>query len=434
MSLHIPADVLARLWPQAPARLRSAIVEQLPAVCERRKITTRLRLVHFLAQISHESGGGSIVRESMRYSAERITQIFGKGHSAKVGWAEAQRLGADAKKTGGVALAERVYGLGNPRMARDLGNTEPGDGWKFRGGGLLQETGRDAYEAASRVSGVDLIAEPDKIADPDFALDVAAAAFATYRILAACDRDDIDAVTRGVNGGRNGLADRRDWYARWSLALRDLDLTVEGEPTTGPAEPQTLEFGRRGWRVEALQRRLAALGYPVGRVDGRFGDQTRAAVLDLQAREGLPTTGIVDTATQDALDHAGPREVSAARAAATATDVADHPAIEAATGVATVAKSGGVAAALVAGVDGITERAASDPLGAAQEAVAKAGEVKGLAGQIADLGGSAVAWASAHPLAVAGVVVAVVAVVVVVRARGTVAAVVERYRTGLDMG
>lgn len=71
----VSLDLLERLWPSAPTRLREAIVDQLPDVALRRGLSTRLRLVHFLAQVSHESDGGTITRESMRYSAPRIMEI-----------------------------------------------------------------------------------------------------------------------------------------------------------------------------------------------------------------------------------------------------------------------------------------------------------------------------------------------------------------------
>lgn len=427
MTPSVSAEVLAHLWPRAPARLRAAIVEQLPEVCARRGIDTPQRLSHFLAQISHESDGGTIVRESMRYRADRIMEIFGVGrHSARVIASEARALAADAERTGGHALAERVYGLGNPDKADELGNTSAGDGWKFRGGGLLQETGKDAYRRASDVSGVDLLADPDLIADPAHALDIAAAAFATPEILADCDRDDVVGVTRHVNGGKNGLGSRRQWLAQWRLALREDGAAAA---VVGP-----LEFGARGWRVRALQTRLAELGYAVGRIDETFGPQTRAAVLDFQARNDLAVTGAVDDPTQSALDHAAPREVSKARSTATAADVADHPAVRSAEAIETVAKRGGGAAVLLGLLDGVSERASSDPIGAAREAIDKVDQARGLAARAWEMVAGGIGWIAAHPgVVVAGVVVALAAVVVL-RSRDTVAAVVERHRAGLDLG
>lgn len=436
----ISADTLARLWPEAPARLRAAIVEQMPDVCARRQITTRRRLVHFLAQISHESGGGTVVRESMRYKAPRILQIFGAGHhSAAIEPPEARRLAADAQRTGGEALAERVYGLGNPHMAHDLGNTAPGDGWKFRGGGLTQTTGRAAYALAAKRSGLPLLEQPDLIAEPAHALDIAGADFGDCRrdgktCLEWADEGDIVMVTRALNGGTNGLADRRAWYARWDRALPE--VLAGPSPVASPSAPEsveaTIEFGDDGWQVQAIQRRLADLGYPVGRIDGRFGDATRAAVLDFQAREGLATDGSVGPVTKARLDAASPREVSAARAAATAADIADHPAVQAATATGATAKKAGFAALIAAGADAVGDPGASIDKG--QEVVAKVQAAKGLWGSVSDLAAPAAGWIVAHPGAVVALVVVVLAAAIITKSDATVAALVARHRTGQDMG
>lgn len=101
----------------------------------------RNQLAYILATIYHETGTKMLpVRENMNYSADRIVQVFGKKHSAKVTPAEAQKLAYKPE-----ALAERVYGLGNPSMAKRLGNTAKGDGWKYRGGGVDQRTGKANY-------------------------------------------------------------------------------------------------------------------------------------------------------------------------------------------------------------------------------------------------------------------------------------------------
>lgn len=429
MSIDLSADILARLWPDAPRALRDAVVSQWPEVCAKRGITSRRRAIYFLGNISHESDGGTIRRESMRYSAERIVQVFGKNHSANVGWMEARQLAADAKKTGGVALAERVYGLGNPHMAHDLGNTEPGDGWAFRGGGGSQTTGRAAYALAEQRSGLPLLEHPDLIADPGHWLDIAAADFGDCRrdgktCLEWADEGNDEMVCRALNGGVNGLASRREWTAQWDRALSRDGSAIE------PAADPTVQYGDRGWQVEALQRRLAALGYPVGKIDGAFGDATRAAVLDFQAREGLATDGSVGPATRARLGVAVPREVSTARAAATVADVADHPAIAAATATATLAKRSGLLAAAGAVVDGMKD----DPVAAVQSGLDKVQQAKGLMGQVSDLAGGVIGWVGAHPVACLSLAVAAVCALAVMRANGTVAAVVERYRAGLDMG
>jgi putative chitinase len=421
MSLSLSADLLRRMWPSAPQALVDAIVTGGAATLAEHGVTSDLQLLHFMAQISHESDGGTIRRESMRYSANRIMQIFGVGHhSAAVTRAEAVKLAKLCRTDGGAALAERVYGLGNPGMAADLGNTEPGDGWNFRGGGLTQITGRAAYARASKLAGVDLVADPDRVSEPAIEFEIAAADFAWcsrggLTCLQWADRDDIVNVTRALNGGTNGLASRREWLAKWRLAMR------------GATSTDTLEQGHDGCRVEAAQKRLAALGYYTGRIDGRYGQATEDAVAVFQGRNGLVRTGKLDSATWGALDTAPPKDVSDERAEAGPEAVADHPAARAASKTKTDAVtigSGGVAAGLLSGLG-------DDPIETAQTAVAKAQAAKGVLGQLRDLAPSLVGWIGDH----SGVVVALVAVAIAgilwARACGIEQSLVERFRRGI---
>src|SRR5262249_34680170 len=99
-----------------------------------------------------ETGGFTVLRENMNYSAQRLIEIFGVNHhSAAVTAIEAERLAGHPD-----AIAERVYGLGNPRKARELGNTQPGGGFRYRGNGILQMTGRSAHQRMGAVCGITL--------------------------------------------------------------------------------------------------------------------------------------------------------------------------------------------------------------------------------------------------------------------------------------
>ncbi|MFL9829061.1 hypothetical protein ABTU92_30075, partial [Rhodoplanes sp. SY1] len=118
----ITKTMLVKLWPRAPQAKIVLIARIAKPVLAEHGIDDPLVVAHLMAQISHENGAGTIVREDMRYRAPRIMEIFGVGrHSAKVNEAEAARLAGRPAE-----LAERVYGLGNPKKARELGNTEPG--------------------------------------------------------------------------------------------------------------------------------------------------------------------------------------------------------------------------------------------------------------------------------------------------------------------
>ena len=208
-------DILRRLWPRAPSSTVAAIARTAENVFASTGINTPLRQAHFLAQISHECGAGTIVRENMNYSARRLMEIFGVGrHSAKITEAEATALANHPQM-----IAERVYGLGNPSKARELGNTQPGDGWKYRGNGMLQLTGRASHRRIGQMVGQDLEAHPELLEDAATSFRVAAQEFVALNCLPAADADDVVMVTRRVNGGRNGLAERQVWLRRWKAAL-----------------------------------------------------------------------------------------------------------------------------------------------------------------------------------------------------------------------
>lgn len=124
-----------------------------------------LRLAHFMAQVVHESGG-------FRYMEEIAS---------------------------GAAYEGRA----------DLGNTQPGDGRRFKGRGPIQITGRANYRKFGQIIGVDLITEPTLAARPDIGMRLALAYWTDRRLNAKADADDVRGVTRAINGGFNGLADRQ---------------------------------------------------------------------------------------------------------------------------------------------------------------------------------------------------------------------------------
>lgn len=102
---------------------------------------------------------------------------------------------------------------------RDLGNTQPGDGVRFKGRGPIQLTGRNNYRAAGRALGIDLLANPRRAADPDVGFRVAGWFWTSRGLNDLADRQQFDAITRRINGGLNGKAERDRYYA---LALRVL--------------------------------------------------------------------------------------------------------------------------------------------------------------------------------------------------------------------
>jgi putative chitinase len=172
-------------------------------------LTTALRVTHALAQQSVETGGFTKLVESLNYSVAGLRGTFGK---ARISDADCQRLG---RKAGAPPLpaavqeeiADIVYG-GTFGKAQ-LGNNQPGDGWRFRGRGAKQTTGRANYNDVKTVTGIDVIANPDLLADADMAVQAACIFWDKKKCNGFADKDDIDGLTRAVNGGTNGLAERK---------------------------------------------------------------------------------------------------------------------------------------------------------------------------------------------------------------------------------
>lgn len=279
-------DTVKRIAPRARDTYLEAIREGGP-LFEQHGITTPLRMAHFLAQALHETGGFTILRENMNYSAKRLIQIFGVGHhSAAVTDSQAEGLAGHPE-----AIAERVYGLGNPRKSRELGNTQPGDGFRYRGNGVLQTTGRAAHRRMGAACGVDFEGSPALVTAPEHALKPSLQEWTNNTLNVFADRNDIRTITRKINGGFNGLSDREAWFSKaWPL------LKTENQPV----EPW--EAGDEDDEVVWLQEALNDLGAdPRLVVDGRYGPATRRAVKDFQTIAGLVSDGIAGPVTEAAI-------------------------------------------------------------------------------------------------------------------------------------
>ncbi len=159
-------------------------------------LATPQRAAHFLAQVLHESGGLTVLRENLNYRAARLLEVW----PLRFDTIEDAAPYAHQPE----ALANKVYG-------DRLGNTKPGDGWRYRGRGLLQLTGRGNYDRIGRALGLDLVADPELVVHPDHALLVAAETWRAAGCNALADRDDVRKVTKAINGGYVGLVSRRQW-------------------------------------------------------------------------------------------------------------------------------------------------------------------------------------------------------------------------------
>lgn len=175
-----------------------------------REITTPRRLAMWLAQLAHESSTFRRLEESLSYSAERLVTVWPRRFPTL---AHARPYAGQPEK-----LANHVYG-----GRADLGNTEPGDGWKYRGGGYTMLTGRANYQAAAQAVGLPLIEHPELAREPRGAALIAAWFWGSRGCNALADRDDLEGCTRLVNGALIGIEDRR---RRWDLARRALGLVA----------------------------------------------------------------------------------------------------------------------------------------------------------------------------------------------------------------
>lgn len=154
-------------------------------------------LAHWLGQMYVESAGFSVMAESLNYSVEGLLKTFGRH---RISEADARQFGRTANRPANQsALANILYGGEWGR--KNLGNTGPGDGWEFRGSGFKQITGRANTEASGFT--------PDELrTDPVKSAKAAADFFVRAGCVEPAGRDDVEAVTRKVNGGVNGLDDR----------------------------------------------------------------------------------------------------------------------------------------------------------------------------------------------------------------------------------
>jgi putative chitinase len=166
--------------------------------CARFQILHGPRLAAFAATIAHESAGGVILSENLNYSVGGLQATWPTRFPASV----AQKLGRAAGQVADQqGIAEIAYG-------GRMGNNQPGDGWKYRGRGLIQLTGRDAYRQAGDALGLDLEGNPDQAAQESHAALIAAWTWASWKgCNQKADAGDTKAWRRAINGGLNGLVD-----------------------------------------------------------------------------------------------------------------------------------------------------------------------------------------------------------------------------------
>lgn len=222
------------------------------------------RLPYFLANLGHESSGCTITHEGLNYStASRIRSV----------WPSRFATDADAEPyvNNAEGLANKVYG-----GRADLGNTQDGDGYLFRGRGYIQLTGRSAYAAVGQAANLDLVANPDLAAAPENALRVACGFWAWKSLNPVCDTGDFEAVVKKINGGLNGLDDRQQW-------LDKVRTVLAGGSVRDPNDKGT---------IKDVQQALNNRGYTeVGTADGIWGNNSQKGADRFRRENGLGGIG-----------------------------------------------------------------------------------------------------------------------------------------------
>ena len=186
-----------------------SVIAQIPGIQEKFEINTPLRLAHFLAQCSHESGGFKAVSENLSYSADGLKKIFPKYFPGNL----AESYARNPEK-----IASKVYGgrMGN-------GDETTKEGFKFRGRGYIQLTGKANYTNFAKFIGEDTVANPDLVATK-YPLASAGFFFDSNKLWAICDKGGdnitVTAVTKRVNGGTIGLVDRIKHFKKYYNLLK----------------------------------------------------------------------------------------------------------------------------------------------------------------------------------------------------------------------
>lgn len=257
----------------------------LNAALPKYEINNARRIASFISQCAHESRDFTALEENLNYSQQALERVFPRYFGP--GKQNAAEYARNPEK-----IANYVYMDEHRSKAGALGNVQPGDGWRFRGRGLKQLTGRNNY--ARFAAAYDMTADQasDWIETKEGALASALWFWDTNKLNPIADTGDVAALTKRINGGDIGLADRQH---RYNVAMQALTGDIPPRAPISAATTSTLKRGSTGDAVKQMQQKL---GIPA---DGDFGPGTEAAVKKWQAANGLVADGIVGPKTLAAL-------------------------------------------------------------------------------------------------------------------------------------
>jgi putative chitinase len=196
----LKADDLKMIMPRLPADKLAIYASALAMAMEESQITRVTRAAAFLAQLAHESGDLRFWEEKLTYSAEKLVQLWPKRYTPQLA---AQHAGKPEM------IANHVYAsrFGN-------GDTASGDGWRYRGRGPIQITFKDNYRACGTAIGLDLVAKPELLAQPEAGFKSAVWYWMSRKLNEVADKPDFEATTKAINGGLNGQEHRLSYYHR----------------------------------------------------------------------------------------------------------------------------------------------------------------------------------------------------------------------------
>jgi putative chitinase len=260
--------------------------EALKEILPKYEITTVRRVAHFISQCAHESNNFRSLEENLNYSEKALNAVFGRYFGAPP-----KRNAADYARNP-EKIANYVY-QDEFRSAK-MGNVNEGDGWRFRGRGLKQLTGRDNYTRFGKTVGMTAEEAADYVATEKGAIESACWFWNANNLNSIADTDDVVLMTRRINGGNIGLEDRQ---RRYTLAMEVLGCPVTLEAVDVKDDEVDLsELGllRRGSRGDGVKLMQEALGIVA---DGIFGAGTEQKLKDWQSANGLSADGIAGPST-----------------------------------------------------------------------------------------------------------------------------------------
>ena len=249
-------------------------------------ITTERRIAHFISQCAHESNNFRSLSENLNYSEKALNAVFGRYFGA------APKRNAAEYARNPQLIANYVYQ--DEFRKYKMGNVNPGDGWLFRGRGLKPLTGRENYTRFGE--SIDITAEEaaDYVSTPKGAVESACWFWDTNNLNDIADTDDVKRMTKKINGGSIGLADRQSRYTKAMEILGNPVSIAAADDTDDEIDLSDIGVLRRGSRGEGVKLMQEALGLGA---DGIFGPGTERSLKAWQLSQGLEADGVAGAKT-----------------------------------------------------------------------------------------------------------------------------------------